>query len=78
MDLTQVSFSQIRSTFHVNTTATMPLRDESPRLASGLLAALQGGYLLAKTARDVNLMRVALDMAIAQVRAFSVESNSQN
>ena len=32
MDLTQVSFSQIRSTFHVNTTATMPLRDESPRL----------------------------------------------
>ena len=51
---------------------------DSRALASGLLAALQGGYLLAKTARDVNLMRVALDMAIAQVRAFSVESNSQN
>jgi AcrR family transcriptional regulator len=46
---------------------------DSRALASGLLAALQGGYLLAKTARDVNLMRVAVDMAIAQIRAFSVE-----
>jgi TetR/AcrR family transcriptional repressor of nem operon len=44
---------------------------DSRALASGLLAALQGGYLLAKTARDVNLMRVAVDMAIAQVRAFA-------
>jgi TetR/AcrR family transcriptional regulator, transcriptional repressor for nem operon len=52
--------------------------DADPRaLASGLLAALQGGYLLAKTARDVNLMRVAVDMAIAQIRAFSTESGSQ-
>ncbi|QYG11414.1 MULTISPECIES: TetR/AcrR family transcriptional regulator [Microbacterium] len=46
-------------------------------LAGGLLAALQGGYLLAKTARDVNLMRVAVDMAIAQVRAFSTELDTQ-
>jgi len=44
---------------------------DSRALASGLLAALQGGYLLAKTARDVNLMKVAVDMAIAQVRAFA-------
>lgn len=51
---------------------------DSRTLASGLLAALQGGYLLAKTARDVNLMRVAVDMAIAQIRSFSVESDSQN
>jgi AcrR family transcriptional regulator len=51
---------------------------DSRALASGLLAALQGGYLLAKTARDVNLMRVAVDMAIAQIRAFSTESDSQN
>jgi TetR/AcrR family transcriptional repressor of nem operon len=49
---------------------------DSRALASGLLAALQGGYLLAKTARDVNLMRVAVDMAIAQVRAFAAESVS--
>ena len=53
-------------------------QDADPRaLASGLLAALQGGYLLAKTARDVNLMRVAVDMAIAQIRAFSAESDTQ-
>ncbi|SDE32217.1 TetR/AcrR family transcriptional regulator [Auraticoccus monumenti] len=41
-------------------------------LATGLLAALQGGYLLAQTRRDVEPMRVALDLAIAQVRAFAV------
>ena len=50
--------------------------DADPRaLAGGLLAALQGGYLLAKTSRDVNLMRVAVDMAIAQIRAFSNASD---
>ena len=49
---------------------------DSRALASGLLAALQGGYLLAKTTRDVNLMRLALDMALAQVRAFSTETDS--
>ena len=49
---------------------------EAHALATGLLAALQGGYLLAKTARDVRPMRVVLDMAIAQVRGYSTESNS--
>lgn len=44
---------------------------DSRALANGLLAAVQGGYLLAKTFRDVQPMRVALDMAIAQVRMFS-------
>lgn len=44
---------------------------DSHALATGLLAALQGGYLLAKTARDVRPMRVVLDMAIAQVRMHS-------
>ena len=42
-------------------------------LAGGLLAALQGGYLLAQTARDVGPMRVALDMAIAHVRTFAAD-----
>lgn len=50
---------------------------ESRALASGLLAALQGGYLLAKTTRDVNLMRVAIDMAIAHVRSFTIEEDSE-
>jgi TetR/AcrR family transcriptional repressor of nem operon len=40
-------------------------------LATGLMAALQGGYLLAQTTRDVEPMRIALDMAIAHVRAFA-------
>lgn len=44
---------------------------DSRALANGLLVAVQGGYLLAKTYRDVQPMRVALDMAIAQVRMFA-------
>lgn len=46
---------------------------DSRALATGLLGALQGGYLLAKTARDVRPMRVVLDMAIGQVRAYAME-----
>src|SRR6201999_3576913 len=38
------------------------------RLATGLMAALQGGYLLAQTAHDTKPMEVALDMALAQVK----------
>jgi TetR/AcrR family transcriptional regulator, transcriptional repressor for nem operon len=40
-------------------------------LATGLMAALQGGYLLAQTARDVAPMQIALDMAIAHVTSFA-------
>jgi AcrR family transcriptional regulator len=39
------------------------------RLAVGLMAALQGGYLLASTARDVRPMEIALDLALAQVKS---------
>ncbi|MFI9802752.1 TetR/AcrR family transcriptional regulator [Streptomyces sp. NPDC052302] len=46
--------------------------DARPKeLATGLMAALQGGYLLAQTAQDVKPMRVALDMAIAHVRTYA-------
>jgi len=41
-------------------------------LAIGLMAALQGGYLLAQTARDVAPMKTALDMALEHVRSFAV------
>lgn len=41
-------------------------------LAVGLMAALQGGYLLAQTARDVTPMRIALDMAIDRIRDYAV------
>lgn len=40
------------------------------RLATGLMAALQGGYLLAEAAHDVTPMKVALDMALEHVRSF--------
>jgi AcrR family transcriptional regulator len=38
-------------------------------LAMGIMAAVQGGYLLAQTARSEHPMEVALDMALNQVRA---------
>ena len=37
-------------------------------LATRLVAALQGGYLLAQTARDVGPMEITLDMALDHVR----------
>jgi TetR/AcrR family transcriptional regulator, transcriptional repressor for nem operon len=40
------------------------------RLATGLMAALQGGYLLAETAHDVRPMEIALDMALDHVKSF--------
>jgi TetR/AcrR family transcriptional repressor of nem operon len=39
-------------------------------LAVGLMTALQGGYLLASTARDVRPMEIALDLALSQVRSY--------
>lgn len=46
-------------------------------LAAGLMAALQGGYLLAQTARDVEPMRIALDMAISHVRTFATDKRPE-
>jgi AcrR family transcriptional regulator len=40
------------------------------RLAIGVMAALQGGYLLASTAHDVRPMEIALDLALDQVRSY--------
>jgi AcrR family transcriptional regulator len=46
-------------------------KDAGPeKLATGLMAALQGGYLLAEAARDVTPMEIALDMALAHIRSF--------
>lgn len=41
-------------------------------LATCLLAALQGGYSLSQLAQDTEPMRLALDMALAHVRSFSL------
>ncbi len=47
--------------------------DADPRaLATGLLAALQGGYLLSQTAKDVRPMEIALDMALAQIEKETI------
>ncbi|WP_326835207.1 TetR family transcriptional regulator C-terminal domain-containing protein [Amycolatopsis rhabdoformis] len=37
-------------------------------LAVGVIAALQGGYLLAHTTQDTDQLRASLDMALGQVR----------
>src|SRR3954463_7867954 len=43
---------------------------DADALATGLIAALQGGYLLAQSARSARPMEVALDMALAHVRTL--------
>ena len=43
---------------------------DAPALATGLLAAVEGGYLLSQTAHDPRLMQTALDSAIAYIRSF--------
>jgi hypothetical protein len=36
-----------------------------------LIAALQGGYLLAQTARDATPMATSVDMALAHIESLS-------
>ncbi len=44
---------------------------DGPALATGLLAAVEGGYLLSQTAHDPRLMQTALNSAIAHIKSFS-------
>lgn len=44
---------------------------DAAELATGIMAALQGGYLLAQTAHDSQPMAIALDMAIDHVKTFA-------
>ena len=41
------------------------------QLATGLMAALQGGYMLAQTARNVTPMATSIDMALAHIESLS-------
>lgn len=53
-------------------------QDADPvQLATGLMAALQGGYLLAQTARDSAPMAIALDMALDHIRSYATASSSE-
>jgi AcrR family transcriptional regulator len=46
-------------------------QDADPqRLATGLIGALQGGYLLARTAQDTTPLKITLNMAIDHIRTF--------
>ncbi|MEU1541253.1 TetR/AcrR family transcriptional regulator [Actinacidiphila glaucinigra] len=51
------------------------LREEADpeQLATAVMAALQGGYLLAQTARNVEPMRISMEMALNYVRSYVVE-----
>lgn len=44
---------------------------DTARLAVGFLASLQGGYLLAQTARDVEPMGIAIDVALAHLESLT-------
>jgi hypothetical protein len=49
-------------------------RDADPRtLATAVMAAVQGGYLMAQLARDIEPMAAALTMAVDHVRRFAAE-----
>src|SRR6201991_861134 len=43
---------------------------DAKNLATGLLAAVEGGYLLSQTGRDPRLMQSALNMAIDHIASF--------
>jgi TetR/AcrR family transcriptional regulator, transcriptional repressor for nem operon len=47
---------------------------DADMLSTGLFAALQGGYLLARTAHDVAPMEAALDMALDQISSYAADS----
>jgi AcrR family transcriptional regulator len=49
----------------------IPADADVTHLATGMLAAVQGGYLLAQTARDVTPMASAIDMAVAHLRMLT-------
>jgi AcrR family transcriptional regulator len=60
---------------------TIPADADAIRLATALLASVQGGYVLAQTARDVAPMAAAVDMALQHLQllasnAVGVESGS--
>jgi hypothetical protein len=47
------------------------------QLATGLVAVVQGGYLLAQTARDVAPMASAIDTAIAHLSLLARERDER-
>lgn len=50
----------------------IPSEADVDRLATGFVASVQGGYLLAQTARDVSPMASAIDVAIDNLRLLAM------
>lgn len=55
----------------MRTNGTLRAEADSAALATSLMAALQGGYLLAETARSSKPMEIALEMGLAQIRGYA-------
>lgn len=53
---------------------TLPPDTSVDQLATGLMGALQGGYLLAQTARDVTPMGTSITMALDRIESLSNNS----
>jgi AcrR family transcriptional regulator len=53
----------------------IPQDADVAQLATGFVAAVQGGYLLAQTSRDVAPMASAIDMAIAHLQLLAREQD---
>jgi hypothetical protein len=52
---------------------TLTSSADPEQLAIGLMAALQGGYLLANTAHDVKPMEISLDLALDHLKSSLAE-----
>ena len=52
---------------------TLSPKADPEQLAIGLMAALEGGYLLANTAHNVQPMEIALDLALEHVKSYLTE-----
>ncbi|WP_202866289.1 TetR/AcrR family transcriptional regulator [Kribbella turkmenica] len=53
----------------------IPCQADVSQLAIGLLAAVQGGYLLAQASRDVAPLASAIDMTLAHLRLLGSEAH---
>ena len=65
-----------RAGAHARQRSPSPTEADIRALATGLLAAVEGGYLLSQTGRDPRLMQAALNMAIGHVASFAAAAES--
>jgi AcrR family transcriptional regulator len=55
---------------------SLPPEASIDQLATGLMAALQGGYLLARTMRDVTPMATSLDLALTNIERIAIRGTT--